>query len=107
MDRKLLQDRESIPHVPKIAIKVQTKTLKQREHLNRLLRSLDSSDFIVRMFKSVTENVYFVVLDLSHENIEKEATFVGYPVKAINLSAKVPFSPEIKDKVIPLVSKDI
>jgi hypothetical protein len=58
------------------------------------------------IFKGVDADTIFVVLNLTEEDLEKEATAIGFPVKLHSISAKAPFSPENKGNIEPFLPKD-
>lgn len=62
-----------------------------KDKLNAILRQLNSSSFIISVFKGVEPNNLFVILNLSNEDLEKEATAIGFLTKSYRLSAKIPF----------------
>jgi hypothetical protein len=58
------------------------------------------------VFKGVDADTIFVVLNLAQDDLEKEATAIGFPAKLHSISAKAPFRPENKGNIEPFLPKD-
>jgi hypothetical protein len=98
--------RPYIPHLPLVAMRFNISTPILREKLNSILRQLNSSCFKMSVFKGVDAHTIFVVLNLTDEDLEKEATAIGFPAMLHSISAKAPFSPENKGNIEPFLPKD-
>ena len=78
--KDMLKSRPHIPYSPPVALNFKlrskgccgSKPKKYTEQMNALLRELDSSDFIIRIFKGINPDEYIVTLDLKIEHIMKE-----------------------------------
>jgi hypothetical protein len=98
--------RPYIPHLPLVAMRFNISTPILREKLNSILRQLNSSCFKMSVFTGVDAHTIFVVLNLTDEDLEKEATAIGFPAMLHSISAKAPFSPENKGNIEPFLPKD-
>ena len=104
---RALKDRTWLPEISYLAIKLKVPN-QEKKRLNNLISSLIKSNFIVRLFPAVeSEDVFYLLLELSQEDLETNAEDLKYPMKYINENLKTPYDISLKSKFEPFRSKDI
>ena len=100
-----LKDREYIPQIPMIAMKV---NMKDARIVNSLIDVLKTSSFSVKLVCTVTnpDNLYYLLLNMEEATLEEEAQRQKLMVKLADTYNKVEYEVAQKDKFEPLRSKD-
>jgi hypothetical protein len=78
-----------------------------RSRLDLLVRQMDSSGFITRIFKGVEDGIYFICLGLSVEELHVEAQSVDYELKMNLVNTTLPYRDRFKKDLTPFCTKDI
>ena len=97
-----------MPLTSTFVIKVNAATRDKKTRLDYLIKSLLLINFEVKMFPAVENpsEVFFVIIDFSQEDLEKQAEQLKYPMKLTNKMLKYKYMIIFKDQYEPFRSKD-
>lgn len=109
-------------------------TTVKRIKVNQMIQTLIQTGFIVRMFESVDvqkdtgqagsslgklvswvsekingppKNLHYLVLELSQDDLEKQATLLEFPIKILEMNLKFKYNKALKHLYEPFRSKDV
>jgi hypothetical protein len=75
--------------------------------VNSMLQVLKFSKFQIRMVQSMELDIFYVILDLNREDLEREARELKIKMKVFDINIKKSYHIDFKNDFDPFRSKDV